>query len=133
MCAAKSWESFTNQRQWREYLTNLLKTNDRALLKAITIIYDFQTDEEKLKGAAIDENDRGFGKVDARDLGRMAEKIRANIPLTEGELARARNKMPKYWQQLMRVSKAQTSRQRLSEQVGFQVQVEPDGQIKMML
>lgn len=133
MCAVKSWESFTNQRQWRDYLTNLLKTNDRALLKAITIIYDFQTDEEKLKGAAIDENDRGFGKVDARDLGRMAEKIRANIPLTEGELARARNKMPKYWQQLMMVSKAQTSRQRLSEQVGFQVQVEPDGQIKMML
>lgn len=133
MCAVKPWESFTNQRQWREYLTNLLKTNDRALLKAITIIYDFQTDEEKLKGAAIDENDKGFGKVDARDLGKMAEKIRENIPLTEGELARARNKMPKYWQQLMKVSKVQTSRQRLSEQVGFPVQVEPDGQIRMAL
>ena len=133
MCSFRPWEDFTNQRQWREYLTNLLKTNDRALLKAITVIYDFQTEEEKLKGAAIDENDRGFGKVDARDLGNMAEKIRANIPLTEGELARARNKMPKYWQQLMRVSKAQTSRQRLSEQVGFPVQVEPDGQIRMAL
>lgn len=133
MCFRRPWEDFTNQRQWREYLTNLLKTNDKALLKAITVIYDFQTEEEKRKGAAIDENDRGFGKVDARDLGNMAEKIRANIPLTEGELARARNKMPKYWQQLMRVSKAQTSRQRLSEQVGFPVQVEPDGQIKMAL
>lgn len=133
MCFCRPWEDFTNKKQWREYLTNLLKTNDRALLKAITIVYDFQTEEEKLKGAAIDENDRGFGKVDARDLGKMAEKIRANIPLTEGELARARNKMPKYWQQLMRVSKAQTSRQKLSEQVGFPVQVEPDGQIKMAL
>lgn len=133
MCSLRPWEEFTSKRQWREYLTNLLKTNDRALLKAITVIYDFQTEEEKLKGAAIDENDRGFGKVDARDLGHIAEKIRANIPLTEGELARARNKMPKYWQQLMAVSKAQTSRQRLSELVGFQVQEEPDGQIKMVL
>lgn len=133
MCFCKPWESFTNQRQWREYLTDLVKSNDKALMKAITVIYDFQTEEEKLKGAAIDENDRGFGKVDARDLGKMAEKIRAGIPLTEGELARARNKMPKYWQQLMKVSKAQMSRQRLSEQVGFPVQVEQDGQIKMLL
>ena len=94
-----AWEYFTNQKQWKLYLKNLLKTNNNALLKAILLIYDNQTEEEKNKGESIEDNCIGFSKVDAKEMGKIAIKIKAGKALTEGELAKSRNKMQKYWKQ----------------------------------
>lgn len=102
-----AWKYFTNQKQWEAYLKDLLKTNDKALLKSIVLIYDNQTPEEKNKGESIDDNCVGFSKIDAKEMGDIARKIKANKKLTKGELAKARNKMPKYWKQLMIISKKQ--------------------------
>ena len=99
------WENFTNQEQWRDYLRNLLKTNNRALLKAIILIYNNQTFEEKVRGMTIESNKSGFGIVDADEMGKIAKKIKSGQPLTKGELAKSRNKMQKYWKQLMIISK----------------------------
>ena len=35
-----AWEYFTSQKQWETYLKDLLKTNNKALLRAIVLIYD---------------------------------------------------------------------------------------------
>lgn len=102
---SRPWESFTNQAQWKAYLQNLLKTNDKALYRAIVLISDYQTPEEKALGATIDSNKRGFGTVDAKFLTSMALKIKGGVPLTEREKAICRNKMPKYWHQLYLISK----------------------------
>lgn len=101
----KIWEGFTNQKQWEDYLKNLVKTNDRALFKAIILIYDMQTNEEKSIGSSVEENNVGFSKVDAYEMGIIAKKIKRGDPLTKGEIAKSRNKMPKYWKQLMIISK----------------------------
>ncbi|MDD4804589.1 MAG: hypothetical protein PHN69_05385 [Candidatus Pacebacteria bacterium] len=103
----KVWETFTNQKQWESYLKNLVKTNDRALIKAIVLIYDLQTEEEKNTGQSVEENKIGFSKIDAYELGNIAKKIKRGQSLTEAEVAKSRNKMQKYWKQLMTISKKQ--------------------------
>lgn len=87
-----AWEYFTSQKQWEAYLKDLLKTNDKALLRAIVLIYDNQTPEEKDKGESIEDNCIGFSKIDAKEMGDIARKIKANKALTKGELAKSRRK-----------------------------------------
>lgn len=99
------WEYFTNQKQWKMYLKELLKTNDTALFRAIVLVYDNQTEEEKYRGKSIEENSVGFNKVDAKEMGEIAKKIKSGKQLTKAELAKSRNKMQKYWKQLMIISK----------------------------
>lgn len=102
-----AWEYFTSQKQWEAYLKDLLKTNNKALLRAIMLIYDNQTPEEKNKGESIEDNCIGFSKIDAKEMGDIARKIKDNKALTKEELAKSRNKMQKYWKQLMIISKKQ--------------------------
>lgn len=111
-----AWEYFTSQKQWGAYLKDLLKTNNKALLRAIVLIYDNQTPEEKDKGESIENNYIGFNKIDAKEMGDIAKKIKANKALTKVELAKSRNKMQKYWKQLMIISKKQVEAKKLQEQ-----------------
>lgn len=111
-----AWEYFTNQKQWESYLKDLVRSDDKALLRAIVCIYDNQTDEEKLKGESIEDNCIGFSKIDAKEMGDIARKIKAGKPLTKSELAKSRNKMQKYWKQLMIISKKQASERSLRRQ-----------------
>ena len=101
----KPWENFKTQSEWRQYLQDLVRTNDKALLRAIWVIYQRQTDEEQKTGVTTEENGMGFGKVDAEFFTNLVVKMRHGQKLTTGEMAAAHNKMPKYWRQLMVVSK----------------------------
>ena len=49
-------------------------------------------------------------------MGDIARKIKDNKELTKGELAKSRNKMQKYWKQLMIISKEQAEAKRMQEQ-----------------
>ena len=115
-----AWEYFTSQKQWEAYLKDLLKTNDKALLRAIVLVYDNQTPEEKDKGESIEDNCIGFSKIDAKEMGDIARKIKANKALTKGELAKSRNKMQKYWKQLMIISKKQAEAKIAAEELATQ-------------
>lgn len=112
---AAVWQSFTANKQWEQYLKQLVKTSDVALLKAIVLIYDNQTDEEKYKGKNVEDNNIGFTKYDAREMSEIALKIKAKIPLSEAEMAKSRNKMQKYWKQLMVISKRRMSDKKSKE------------------
>ena len=108
----RPWEQFTNQNQWKEYLQNLVRTNKKALYRAIILIADLQTPEEKVWGATIEKNNVGFGVVDAEMMTSLALRLKNGGELTEKELAICRNKMPKYWRQLYRISKAKMEKER---------------------
>ena len=99
------WDNFTNQKQWEKYLRNLVRTNEKALLKSIMLIYNNQTFEEKEAGTSIYENKIGFNRFDSKEMMRIARKLKQRVPLTESEIAYARIVMPKYWKQLMIISK----------------------------
>ena len=118
-----AWKYFTSQKQWEAYLKDLLKTNDKALLRAIVLIYDNQTPEEKDKGESIENNCIGFSKIDAKEMGDIARKIKAGKALTKGELAKSRNKMQKYWKQLMIISKKQAEAKKLQKQRELEVKM----------
>lgn len=105
--AIAGWQYFTTQKQWEAYLKDLVKTNDQALYKAIVLIHDRQTVEEKAQKESTEHNQIGWTKWDAKEMGDIAIKIKREEPLTIGELAKARNKMQKYWKQLMHISKQQ--------------------------
>lgn len=103
---SKPWESFTNQKQWRDYLKQLMRTNDKALLRALVLVFENQTDEEKAKYESFEENGKGFDKVDVAKLSALAVKVKRNDELTAIEMATIRSKVPKYWKQLYYIAKA---------------------------
>ena len=105
--AIAGWQYFTTQKQWEAYLKDLVRTNDKALLTAIVRIDDRQTEEERAIGESTEDNLVGWTKWDAKEMGDIAQKIKRGEPLTIGELAKSRNKMQKYWKQLMYISKQQ--------------------------
>lgn len=107
----KPWENFKTQLEWKQYLHDLVRTNDKALLRAIWVIYQRQTDEEQKTGVTTEENGMGFGKIDAEFFTNLVVKMKHGQKLTPGEMAAAHNKMPKYWRQLMVVSKARMEQQ----------------------
>lgn len=101
---SRPWDSFTTQKEWKEYLQNLIRTNDRALYKAILLIDSRQTDMEKAMGATIEHNKRGFGASHAPFLTSMALRIRGGAELTPQMKAISRNMMVHYWKQLYDLS-----------------------------
>ncbi len=111
----KPWEEFIKENQWKSYLKNLVKTNDKALLKAIVCIYDRQTFEEKEAGKSLGKNKIGFNKFDSEEMSDIARKIKAKVKLSENEIIHARITIPKYWKQLMIISKQKQYMQALKE------------------
>ena len=99
------WEEFKNQNQWKAYLKNLVRTNEKALLKSVVAIYDNQTMEEKVVGASIEHNKVGLDRWDSEEMTMIAQKIKSNIPLKHNEIVHCKIVMPKYWKQLMVISK----------------------------
>lgn len=114
--AGPAWKYFTTQEQWKAYLQDLVSTNTNACLKAITCIDNWQTEPERQQGESTEENGVGWTKYDAKEMGQLANKIRNGQALTDGELAKAKNKMKKYWKQLMQISKRQMEQREAEEQ-----------------
>jgi hypothetical protein len=100
----KKWDNFTIK-EWEEYIKCLVKENDKAMYRAIVLIDDLQTEVEKASGETIERNGVGFTGPDANFMSRVARKIKRGGKLTAGEYYAARNKIGKYWRQLMLISK----------------------------
>ena len=118
------WDNFTNQKQWEKYLRNLVRTNEKALIKSIMLIYNNQTFEEKEAGTSIYENKIGFNRFDSKEMMRIARKLKQRVSLTEYEIAHARIVMPKYWKQLMIISKQKQKDKK--EQEEFEEELEKE-------
>lgn len=126
--AAPYYESLETQEGWREYLQQLIKKSDKALYRAILAIYNNQTDEERATGSSVEDNGIGFTKWDAGDMTAIAKKVAAGKALTPGEIAKSRNKMVKYWKQLMYISQRNINRRR--EEEAARIQAEERGRFR---
>ncbi|MBQ0112178.1 MAG: hypothetical protein KBT03_03520 [Bacteroidales bacterium] len=125
-----AWHYFTTQKEWEQYLKDLVKSNDTALLRAIVLIYDNQTPEEKQNEESVTDNNIGFTKWDAKEMSEIAKKIKAGEQLTAGEMAKSRNKMQKYWKQLMHISKKQQAEKEAQELAEAQQQLEEQKKLR---
>lgn len=83
-------------------IKDLLDRNDKAVCKAITVIYDYQTDSEKAMQTTMEYNGVGFGGADVELLSSYAEGIKKYGGLTVKQMPYARKKIKKYAKQLIR-------------------------------
>lgn len=133
--AIAGWQYFTTQKQWEAYLKDLVRTNDVALKRAIVLIHNRQTEDERQKQESTENNNVGWTKWDAKEMGEIADKLIRGEELTLGELAKSRNKMCKYWKQLMYVSKEQQAAKlrtepKVLEQKGLQIAASEQQELK---
>lgn len=103
-------EGLHNLKEWKRYIQNLIQYNDRAVYSALSVLYGMQEEDEKRDNKSVYENGRGFNRVDADFLGRMAKRASAGMDLTQSELQACRWSLMKYWRQLTDRSKENLER-----------------------
>lgn len=102
----KSEQVIVNGKAWdKESLKDLLDRNDKAVYRAILLIYSFQTDEEKYIGTTKTVNGRGFSKFDVEVLSSFAMQLRRGQELTLKQMYVARPKIKKYVGQILQYMK----------------------------
>ena len=103
----KKSEVLVGTETWnKERIVDLLKSNDKAVERAILRIYNFQTDEEKYVGATKTVNGKGFNKMDVELLSSFAVQLRRGHNLSDKQMFIARIKIQKYAGQLLSYMKS---------------------------
>ena len=103
----KSEQVIVNRKTWdKKSLRDLLDRNDKAVYRAILLIYSFQTDEEKYMGATKTVNGKGFSKFDVEVLSSYAMQLRRGQELSLKQMYVARPKIKKYVGQILEYMKA---------------------------
>lgn len=102
----KSEQVIVNGKAWdKESLRDLLDKNDKAVYRAILLIYSFQTDEEKYQGTTKTVNGKGFSKFDVEVLSSYAMQLRRGQELSLKQMYVARPKIKKYVGQILQYMK----------------------------
>lgn len=96
---------FTTQRQWKDYLKELIKHNDRAVVRGVIQIYNRQTFDEQVEQESNVVNGVGFNKNDAPFMSAVAVAFISGKEVDKKTFEVARNKLTHYWKQLMQISK----------------------------
>lgn len=95
----------------KELITKLILEDDAALCRAVVVIYDRQTADEKSTAETKHDNGLGFTGADAKLLTSFARQIikrqekKVSPLLSDKQIPWARKKMKKYSGQLLLVHK----------------------------
>ena len=91
-----------NGKVWnKDNLKELLLTNIRAVERAITVIYGYQTIGEQAENQTYSANGVGFNQFDSAILSSFAQQLEEGKHLSFKQLAIARRKITKYTGQLL--------------------------------
>lgn len=86
----------------KQDVIDLLDRSDKAVARAIMVIFSRQTDSERAQGETVEHNGVGFTAFDAPFLTSLAERLpQYGNRMTERQLVVARKKIRKYWRQLL--------------------------------
>ncbi len=88
----------------KTFVVERLSTNDAWAVKALVRLYDFQTREEQRIECAIQRNYSGFNKPDSRILSSFAKQYLRKGWLSEKQLWVLKQRIPKYWKQIIEIS-----------------------------
>lgn len=88
----------------KETIQALLESNPQAVYNGLVQIYRRQTVSEQVSEMTHDRNDIGFSGVDGKILTSFAKFYLKYKYLSPKQFAIAKNKMKKYWRQLMEIS-----------------------------
>lgn len=97
-----TYEKLLKEKMWnKEKMQKLLDENDRAVNKAIVVIYSLQTEDEKINKQTSHSNGVGFSGIDAGIMSSYAEFIKDRGGLTPRQMLIGRRIIRKYWRQLV--------------------------------
>ncbi len=88
----------------KQSIQELLQRNDRAVKRALVVIHQRQTPEEKFAHISVEVNGIGFNQADAEFLTSLAEQVIEKDWLSGKQMAHARKRIQKYWQQLLEIA-----------------------------
>ena len=92
------------EKKWtKESVRALLEKSDKAVVRGLMRLYEFQSDTEQEREDAIARNKMGFNKPDARVLTNIAKWYESNGFLTPNQIRLVRKKILKYSGQLARL------------------------------
>ena len=77
-------------------IKDMLKNNDKAVIRGMLVIYEYQTDDEKSTDQTMHHNGMGFTGVDAFILTQFVKFYQEHGYLSPKQMDIARKKMPKY-------------------------------------
>ena len=99
-----------NGKAWtQDMIKELIRTNDKAVVRALLVIYNYQTDSEKAWGETKFDNGIGFNGVDANILTSFAQQVNARGFLSPKQMDIARKKMLKYSGQILKHMELKTA------------------------
>lgn len=90
----------------RDKIDNLLRTNDRAVYRAIVALYHRQTTDEKARQDTLHRNRVGFSAAHARRATYYAQLVLAGRTLYPRALAKARQIVLRHSKQLVDIANA---------------------------
>ena len=86
-----------NGKTWtKKSVRELIETNDKAVIRGITLLYSFQTLEEQYNEETREHNGQGFSGVDAKFLSSLAKQIEDGKILSQKQIEAARKRMVHY-------------------------------------
>lgn len=88
----------------KQHIRNLLENNDKAVHKAIVVLYSRQTAAEQTSMSTREHNGVGFNATDAELLSSFAEQIKKGRSLSVKQMEWARKKIMKYSGQLANIA-----------------------------
>lgn len=100
---------YASQADAKRKIQALLDANDRAVVRAVAVLYERQTASEQAIGGTTDANGVGFSGVDGDLLSSFAMYIRRTGTLSEKQMVFARKKVRKYWKQLAEIAESKST------------------------
>jgi len=85
--------------EWRR----LIAESPRFAIRALVVLYKYQTEDEKESMASVHRNGVGFSKYDAEFLTSLAQQVEAGRTLSAKQMACMQRALPKYAAQLVRI------------------------------
>jgi len=90
--------------QIRDFVKAKLATDPIWAQQALLKIFEFQTLEEQNSKDTMYHNGVGFTGVDGRFLSSLALQLKKKRTLSEKQMEHVFKKMPKYWNQVVKIS-----------------------------
>ena len=94
----------------KDFIANLLRTNDAAVERAMVVLYERQTQDERSTSTTRHHNQRGFSSAHASKGSYYARWVRSGRRLTGHHLDRARKIALHYTSQLLEAARDKASK-----------------------
>lgn len=85
----------------------MIAESPRFAIRALVVLYKYQTEDEREAMASIHRNGFGFSKYDAEFLTSLAQQVEAGRTLSAKQMACMQRTLPKYAAQLVRIGEVE--------------------------